>query len=189
MSLFFQSHNWRSKLILFFSSLDSLFLIALVNEYVVFQRWHVIQHSMLTWEPFCFMKVPMIFISSCLIWWYNTPTHPINGWLITISRGRRRFKAKIFKEKYEVKVEFLGWGGVGSQTNNNTIYWGYEYYFLEQQYIWLYYCERFEPRSHYIVQVEVVLNSTVAFDSNRLVLCTKWTMSLRILLTITSCFS
>ena len=39
------------------------------------------------------------------------PTHLISGWLITISRGRRRSKAKIFKEKYEVKVEFLGWGG------------------------------------------------------------------------------
>lgn len=39
-------------------------------------------------------------------------THPISGWLITISRGRRRrSKAKILKEKYEVKVEFLGWGG------------------------------------------------------------------------------
>ena len=110
MSMFFQSHNGRSKLILFFSSLDSLFLIALVNEYVLFQRWHVIQHSMLIWEPSCFMKVPMIFISSCLVV-QNTPTHPISGWLITISRGRRRSKAKIFKEKYEVKVEFMGWGG------------------------------------------------------------------------------
>ena len=86
------------------------FIIALVNEYVVFQRWHVIQHSMLIWEPSCFMKVPIIFISSCLVV-QNTPTHPISGWLITISRGRRRSKAKIFKEKYEVIVEFLGWGG------------------------------------------------------------------------------
>ena len=73
------------------------------------------------------MKVPMVFISSCLVV-QNKPTHPIDGWLITISRGRRRSKAKIFKEKYKVKVEFLGWGVVGSQTNNNTIYWGYEYF-------------------------------------------------------------
>ena len=41
-----------------------------------------------------------------------------------------------------------------------------------------------------IVRVEVVLNSTVVFDSDTLVnLCTKRTVSLRILLTITSFFS
>ena len=41
----------------------------------------------------------------------------------------------------------------------------------------IYYITRFSM----IVQVEVVLNSTVVFDSDRLVLCTKiWTMSLRV---------
>lgn len=68
---------------------------------------------------------------------YSKHDPPHQGWSLEIPSRWVLSKAKLFKVKYEVKLEILGGEGGGYSTNQITIFWWRYGYFLEPHNVFL----------------------------------------------------